>query len=402
MNYRKFGKLDFMPSALGFGLMRLPLKDKEQGLVDVEETIRIVRYAIDHGVNYLDTAYVYHKFESERILSEILKDGYRDKVKIATKFPLWNLQEEADLDKIFFEQLDKLKVKKIDFYLLHALNVNTFKLVKKFNMTEWLEKKRQDGYIDYIGFSFHDKLSVFKKIVDYYDWDFCQIQYNIIDVKNQAGMSGLKYAHKKGLGVIIMEPLRGGQLTQSVSDDIMENWNDMALEYSKKAQKTFNKPNGSVNQVQFLLDWLWNQEEVGLILSGMSDFSQTEQNVSFAEHSQINKFNKKQSAIIKKVQKMYQEKILIPCTGCNYCRVCPSKVGISYIFNLANEIVRFDNVNSPKMSYNFIPEIHRANKCVNCKVCLEHCPQQLNIPELIAKCKAVFEDNKPFSEVFPK
>ena len=229
MKYRKFSnKIDFQPSALGFGLMRLPLTP--DGKVDYAESIRIVRHAIDNGVNYLDTAYVYHGGESEKIMAEILKDGYREKVKIADKFPLWELKEDpADLDRIFFEQLERLQVKKIDFYLLHSLSKwSFFHYEKKFQLIKWLEKKRADGYIDYIGFSFHDKLPAFKAIVDYYSWDFYLLQINIIDTKSQAGVAGMKYAHKKDIGIIVMEALRGGQLTGSIPKEIQSLWKHFA------------------------------------------------------------------------------------------------------------------------------------------------------------------------------
>ena len=398
--YRQFGKLDFKPSALGFGLMRLPLKDKEKGLVDIDEAVRIVRYAIDNGVNYLDTAYVYHRAESERILSEILKDGYREKVKIATKFPLWDLKEYSDLDRIFFEQLDKLKVKKIDFYLLHALNRERFNLVKKMNIIEWLEKKKADGYIDYIGFSFHDKLSVFKKIIDFYSWDFCQIQYNLVDSKYQAGQSGLKYAHSKGIGVIVMEPLRGGQLTATIPQDIMNLWADLASDYNKNNLPLLSDDKNNFYPTQMLLDWIWSQPEVGLVLSGMSDFEQTRQNILFAKSSSVGKINSKLLTKFRKIEKTYKAKTAINCTACNYCKVCPSKVAIPYIFDLANQIVRFENERSPKMNYNFVPQENRAGKCVNCKICVSHCPQQLDIPALLNKCKQVFEEDKSFPFVF--
>ncbi len=391
MQYRPFGKkIDFRPSALGFGLMRLPMSDPEKGIVDLEEAVRIVRHSINQGVNYLDTAYPYHKGESEVILSEILKDGYREKVKIASKFPLWILKTEEDLDRIFFEQMEKMKVSKIDFYLLHALNRQRFTLVKKFNMIDWLEKKKAYGYIDHFGFSFHDNLRTFKNIVDYYDWDFCQIQYNIMDTKEQAGSAGLKYAHKKGLGVIVMEPLRGGQLTASIPTDISDLWHQMSLLYGQN----------ELNPVQYLLDWIWNQEEVSFILSGMSNFQQTQQNLIYANESKINHWSKAQTKLIDQVKKAYLSRTLINCTSCNYCKVCPQKIAIPYIFGLVNQIKRFENDLSPRWGYSFLEDKNRAKSCTNCRLCVEHCPQMLNIPDLLKKSSAVFDNNQKIEQHF--
>lgn len=390
MKYRNFGKIPFQPSALGFGLMRLPMQDKEKGIVDLDEAIRIVHHAVDQGVNYLDTAYIYHRMESEKILGEIVKDGYREKVKIATKLPLWMIKDEADLDKIFFEQLEKMKIDKIDFYLFHAVNAQRLQQIKELKMIDWIEKKKSQGYLDYIGFSFHDSLKIFKKSVDYYNWDFCQIQYNITDVREQAGLTGLRYAHKKGLGVIIMEPLRGGQLTESISPDIMKLWHKFA-----------DSGNYSdFSPIQFMLDWIWDQEEPGLILSGMSDMSQVQQNLSFADHSSIHKLNDKQREIIKSIRRTYFKKRVIPCTFCQYCSECPKKIDIPYIFDLLNQIKKFENIDKPRIGYKFIPEENSAGKCIDCKLCDSLCPQQIKVSENIKKAKSVFEDLESFDKYF--
>lgn len=389
MRYRKLSnRIDFMPSAIGFGVMRLPLKADNS--IDVDESVKIIRYSIDNGLNYLDTAYLYHQGESEKIISLALKDGYREKVKIADKFPMWLLKEESDLDRYFFEQLEKLKVDKIDFYLLHALDKNRFLSVKKFNMIEWLEKKKSDGFIDYIGFSFHDNLSCLKKIIDYYDWDFCQLQFNLVDIKTQISLKGLQYARNKDIGVIIMEPLRGGQLTISIPDDIKELWDKMAILYK---QETYNP-------AQYLLDWIWNFEETGFILSGMSNLEQVKQNIEYAKASSINKITPSQKKLFNLIQKSYLQKIVINCTECNYCKACPQKVAIPYIFNLINEIKRFDNIKTPTFRYNFLSETQKAGNCNSCKICEELCPQKLCISNLLIKCKKIFEDKQDFDSIF--
>ena len=389
MIYRKFGKkIKFKPSALGYGLMRLPMK--EDNTVDVEEAVRIVRYAIDNGVNYLDTAYFYHGGESEKVMALVLKDGYREKVKIADKMPLWAVKEESDLDKYFYEQLEKLGVKKIDFYLLHALSKVSIGNIKKFNVLQWLEKKKADGLIEYFGFSFHDSFSVFKKIVDLHKWDFCMVQFNLVDKKRQATLRGIKYAHQKGMGVIVIEPLRGGQLTINVPGDIKAHWEAMALLYKDK----------EIRPAKYLLDWVWNFEEVSFAISGMSSFDQVIDNLASAKQAKIGRLTKKQLALFSKIQRDYLSKIVINCTKCNYCKVCPQKVPIPLIFDKINEIKRFENQKTPSFQYNFIAEEQRANKCIECKKCVDQCPQKLNIPAILRLCSRVFDQKEDFYKVF--
>jgi len=395
MIYRQLSnKINFMPSALGFGMMRLPLKDDNS--VDVEEAIRIIRYAIDHGVNYIDTAYIYHGGESEKVLASVLKDGYREKVKIADKMPMWQLKEEADLDRIFFDQLDRLQVKKIDFYLLHALHGKSLELIQKLNVISWCEKKKAEGYIDYIGFSFHDEIAVWKQIIDFYDWDFCMLQFNIIDVKVQLDQTAIEYARKKDLGVIIMEPLRGGQLTVSIPTEIKLLWDKMAELYVQNNDTPVGEP---YNPVQFILDWLWNFNDIGFMISGMSNFQQVEQNIKYASNSKKNKLTPEQLNLFAKIQEQYLSKIAINCTKCNYCNICPQKIDIPEIFHCLNEVKRYENQKSPTFSYNFIAEERRANKCTACGECVSICPQKLDIPELIKKCSKIFDEKLPYKQI---
>ena len=391
MIYRDFSKkIDFKPAAIGFGLMRLPMKD--ESIVDVPEAVKMVRHAIDNGVNYLDTAYIYHGGESEKILGEILKDGYREKVKIATKMPMWLLKEESDLDKIFFDQLDKIGVNKIDFYLLHALNKDSLDLITRLNIINWCEKKRSEGYIDYIGFSFHDTLPVWKSIIDFYDWDFCQLQFNIIDVKIQLDRTALEYAKKKDIGIIIMEPLRGGQLTSSIPEVIKKLWDKMAKLYGI---------DGSYNPIQFLLDWLWNFDEIGFMLSGMSSLQQVNDNLEFAKSAKVNSLTKEQLDLFDEIQSVYLKKIAIHCTKCNYCDICPQKIDIPQIFHCLNEVVRYEDQDTPtNIFYRAIPEEKRANKCINCGACVEVCPQRLEIPGLLSKCSKIFDEKEDYRDYY--
>ncbi len=214
MNYRKMGNLDVEVSALGFGAMRLPIIDDDSAKIDQAEAVKMIRYGIDEGINYVDTAWPYHQGESEKVVGEALQDGYREKVYLATKLPIWECKENEDLDRIFNKQLEKLNVDSIDFYLLHALDEGHWQTVKELNIIEWAEKKKEEGKIKYLGFSFHASYALFEEILDAHDWDFCQIQYNYLDVEYQAGLKGLKKAYEKGIAVVIMEPIRGGWLAQ--------------------------------------------------------------------------------------------------------------------------------------------------------------------------------------------
>ena len=267
MKYRKFGSTGLEVSALGFGCMRLPIH--EDKTIDEEKAIAMIRHAIDSGVNYVDTAYPYHQGTGELVVGKALKDGYREKTYLADKLPVWLIEKEEDFDKYLDEQLEKLGTDHIDFYLLHALSRERFEeRVKKFNLTKKMEEAKAAGKIRYLGFSFHDSLDVFKEIVDYYHWDFCQIQYNYINTNYQAGTEGLKYAASKGLGVVVMEPLLGGKLA-NLAEHVAEVVPD------KKSQ------------VEYALDFLWDQPEVSLLLSGMTEPEQVEENLEYASRSEI-------------------------------------------------------------------------------------------------------------------
>lgn len=376
MEYRDFGNIDWKPSALGFGAMRLPHHDDDRGKIKEEEAIEMIRWAFDNGVNYIDTAWPYHDENSEELVGKALKDGYRKKVKVATKLPSWEIDEANDAEEIFQKQLEKLDVEKIDFYLIHSLNRDRWESLQSLDIDifEWMEEKRNKGEIEHLGFSFHDDLDTFKEIVDTYDWDFCQIQYNYLDQEFQAGKEGLKYANEQGLGVIIMEPLRGGKLAKEPPEAIDKIWKESEKERTP---------------VEWALKWLWNQPEVSLVLSGMSQLKQVKENVKYASESGVDEFTQKDLEVVDKAAEKYQEISPVPCTGCNYCVPCPNDVAIPRNFRFYNQAEIYDEYEKYKEYWDEkMSEESRANHCVECGECLEKCPQNI---EIINKLKEVTE-----------
>jgi predicted aldo/keto reductase-like oxidoreductase len=367
MQYRTFGKLDWKVSALGFGMMRLPMTDKTTEAIDEPEALRMMRWAIDQGVNYLDTAYLYHGSESEPFLGKVLKEGYREKVRIATKLPCWKVEKAEDFDRFFNEQLERVQVEKFDFYLLHALNRRHWENVRKLGVLDWLQGKKADGKVGQIGFSFHDGYEVFQGIIDgFAGWDFCQIQYNYMDVDNQAGHRGLKYAADKGLGVVIMEPLLGGKL----------------VEPPRSVLEVFHEANPAWTPVEWALQWLWDQPEVSLVLSGMSAMAQVEQNVAIASRSDAGSLGEAGRATMVRARQAFEGIVPIPCTQCGYCMPCPNGVDIPNNFRIFNRAAMLGDWEEAQYLYekHFTVE-SCASACLDCGECEEKCPQQIAISD---------------------
>ncbi|MGL4593671.1 MAG: aldo/keto reductase [Thermoguttaceae bacterium] len=382
MQYRTFGKDKRKVSVLGFGCMRLPTDTgKMDGVVQEDEAKRIVRHAIDLGVNYIDTAKVYHKAECEAIVGRILEGGYREKVSVATKLPIWDVETQQDANKIFDQQRRDLKTDKIDVYLLHNLQRGFWPRVEKANLIDWILKKKEKGEIDYAGFSFHDDYDFFVKVVDASNqWDFCQLQYNYVGETMQAGTRGLHYAASKGLSVVIMEPLLGGCLANP----------------SGKMGEMFQTDEGSqYNPVKLALDWLWNLPEVTLVLSGMSSWDQMMQNVQIASESGIGKLTSAELAFITKLKKAYSGIYPIRCTKCSYCMPCPSGVNIPRVFEMYNGNNALDDLSNNtdvfKVLYSMLSSEEKASNCTQCGECLEKCPQKLPIPDLMTKIPEVLK-----------
>ena len=378
MEYRKFGNLDWEVSSLGFGAMRLPTDGDESSNIAEKEAIEMIRYAIDNGVNYVDTAWPYHGEESEKLVAKALKDGYREKTRVATKLPIWLVDDKEDLDKYLNKQLEKLEVDKIDFYLIHALSKDRWQKCKDLEIMDWLKKVQKEGKIGYKGFSFHDDYDLFEDIVDYYedDWDFCQIQYNYLDTEYQAGQKGLKYAADKGLAVVVMEPLRGGTLAKEPPKEIKKIWD--------KADKKRSAPD-------WALQWLWNQEEVSVVLSGMSTLEQVKENVESASNSGINSLDKSEKDLIEKAADKFREMQPVNCTGCGYCVPCPNDVHIPMNFSLYNEAHLYDDYEEKNNTYNRLKAKMSAENCIACGECLDKCPQNLSIIDLLEDVADYFE-----------
>ena len=364
MEYRKFGKTDLTPSILGFGMMRL--KRKEDGTIDEKWAIDTLRYAIDNGLSYVDTAYIYEG--SEYVTGLCLQDGYREKVTLATKMPVSQMTCEEDFERILEEQLQRLQTHCIDVFLLHALNRNTWEnKVLPLRVLEHAEQARAAGKIKYLGFSFHDSLETFRHILSAYDkWDFCQIQLNYMDVNYQAGLTGMKEAHEKGLAVVIMEPLRGGKLAnvpQEVADMLP------------------GQP------VESALNFLWNMPEVNVVLSGMSETQQVEQNLQYAHNAHAGMLSDEQVKATVAAGDRMRQLISIPCTGCNYCSVCPQDVAIPQLFELHNRRLLDGDTRSAKKAYYELGD-RNAESCVGCGECVRQCPQNIEIfTELEKICK---------------
>ena len=370
MQYRDFGKTGEKVSALGFGCMRLPTRNDFKHSIDEQEAIRIIRNGIDNGINYIDTAFFYHGGKSESLVGKALSDGYRDKVLLATKSPFAGFKFGFEFDKILNTQLKRLQTDHIDMYLLHAANLKAWKnSALKLDLLSKMEKARAAGKIRYIGFSFHDDYEAFQTILNGYDgWDFCQIQYNYVDINNQAGTKGLEAAAAKGLGVIVMEPLLGGKLANP-TDNLKA-----AL------------PEG-ISPVQSALDFIWDRPEVSLLLSGMSNAQQVTENLKYADESRIGKLTDEQKLCFVKAKKVFESSAKISCTHCEYCIPCPKKVEIPEIFAQYNKSVQDEA--AAKKAYKKIKG--DATKCIGCGKCEEKCPQQLPIRQKLQEADKFFK-----------
>jgi uncharacterized protein len=376
MQYRQVPKNGDQLSALGFGAMRLATK---WGRIDEERAKRQIRDAIARGVNYIDTAFPYHGGESEQFLGRVLQDGYRGKVKLATKMPPSNIKTRGDMDRILEIQLKKLQTDHIDYYLLHGLEANQWKILFDLGVLEFLDLAKAAGKIRNAGFSFHGDLKTFKEIIDAYDWVFCQIQYNFLDETNQAGTEGLRYAASKNIAVMIMEPLRGGNL---------------AGKLPKKAREIYDCSGTKRSAAEWALRWVWNHPEVTVVLSGMNEEKHISENLKTCEDAFSNSMTADELATIDAIAATYKRPMRIGCTGCGYCMPCPFGVNIPQCFTLYNDYHDYH----PGFKHLTIRVLYgmglmggigrtpaHAALCKNCGKCVSHCPQHVMIPEELKK-----------------
>lgn len=363
MNYRK-DKYGNDISILGFGCMRFPQK---MGKIDMEETEREILTAIELGVNYFDTAYVYPG--SEAALGEILeRNNLRNSVNIATKLPHYLIKSRDAMDKLFAEELTRLRTDHIDYYLMHMLcDVDTWEKLKSLGIEQWIDEKKQSGAIRQVGFSYHGNSDMFIRLVNAYDWDFCQIQYNYMDEHSQAGRRGLYHAHSNGLPVIIMEPLRGGRLVNNIPEE---------------AKRIFNSHQPQRTPAQWALRWLWDQPEVTCVLSGMNSDEMVRDNIQTASTVSVGELTDADKEILQNVVNAINAKMKVGCTGCGYCMPCPKNVDIPGTFSAYNRRYsegKFSALKEYVMCTAMRKTSTAASNCISCGKCEQHCPQHIEI-----------------------
>lgn len=376
MKYRNFGKLGIECSAFGIGCMRFPMKKNEDGVNTVDQEIanEILHTAIDNGVNYIDTAYVYSDRQNEKAVGTALKGGYREKVHIATKLPVWDVKSKEDMYRLYEEQRANLQVDFIDFYLIHSLNLGQWKRLRELGVREFLDDLKKQKKITYACFSFHDNYDAFEQILNDYDWDMCQIQFNYMDINNQATIKGVELAGSKNIPIVIMEGLQGGRLANVPGS----------------VKKVFESYKEKRTPAEWAFRWLCNFPQIGTVLSGVTNLEQTYQNLETFDKTGVGIMTHEELEIVDRAREEYMRRIKVGCTGCRYCMPCPMGVDIPGIFGTWNEAYKFRDDISKNGHYNrILNDGHGANKCVACGKCMEKCPQSISIPEMLrqANCE---------------
>lgn len=359
-------------SQLGFGAMRLPMQGSA---VDLPEAIRMIHRAQDGGVNYFDTAWVYHGGQSEGIVGQALAGARRQQAFVATKSPIWEVKQEADFPRLLDAQLERLGMDHIDFYLLHALNAGSWETCLKFAAIPFLEKAKKAGKIRHFGFSFHDRPEVFPTILNAYQWEFCQVQYNLLDRDPGRGHPGLEAPAAHGTDIIIMEPLRGGNLAGRMPAAVQKLLDGAAQQRSP---------------AEWALRWIWDRPEPGVVLSGMSTMEQVEENLRVASEAGPGNLDDAGRRLIDLMETTFRALITVPCTACRYCMPCPSGVDIPRNFGSYNEYFMFAENPAVRAGYTWIPEAERAFNCTQCGACEAMCPQQIKIAGLMKEVAATF------------
>jgi len=378
MQYRIDNKSGNNLSVLGFGCMRLPSK---LGKIDMDKSEAVIMDAIEQGINFFDTAYVYPG--SEVALGKVLdKNKARGRVYIGTKLPLTKCRCYDDFDRIFNEQLTRLKTDYVDYYYMHNISrYSDWERLCELGIEAWIEVKKRTKRIRQIGFSFHGMRDEFLKVVDAYDWDYCMIQYNYVNTHFQAGVTGLKYAHSKEIPVFIMEPLLGGSLVRDLP---------------KKATLLFRNSNPNATNASWALRWIWNQSEVTILLSGMNELSQVAENVALAKDAKVGSMTESELVAVDKVASIFRDSYKIPCTGCNYCLPCPKNINIPDSFmayNSSYSISRLAGIQQYATTLGGLKSIYSAADCSKCGKCEKACPQNI---EITKDLEAVYKRLEPF------
>jgi uncharacterized protein len=377
VRFRTFPRKPALPvSILGFGCMRLPVLDGNPARIDEARAAQLLHDAIDAGVNYLDTAYPYHGGESEPFVGRALRHGYRERVLLATKCPTWLVKTDGDWERFLDEQLRRLETAKLDCYLLHGLNGERWEMVRRRAGLRALDRARNDGRIACVGFSFHGSPDAFGEIVAGYDWDFCQIQLNLLDVDFQAGLAGMRLAAARGVGVIAMEPLRGGLLAASPPAPVQT-----ILARSARAW----------SPAEWAWRWVWHHNEVVTALSGMNTAEQLRENLAVADTAMSGALGEPELAMAAEVRTYYLGRMKVPCTTCGYCLPCPSGVAIPDVFSMANTAAMFDSRDATSHLYKafLVSRGASAEACVECGECTPKCPQSIAIPDELRKAHAL-------------
>jgi uncharacterized protein len=381
MLYRPLKKTGIDLSILGFGCMRLPVINNKPEMIDYPRAMELLHYAIDHGVNYVDTAWFYHaavfgrKGESEPFVGEALSGAWRKKVYLATKMPLFLIRQKEEMETFLNEQLSRLKTDYLDFYLLHGLNGEMWNRMRDLGVREFLDRKKAEGKIKFAAFSYHGKAEDFIRICDEYDWTFAQIQYNYIDIDFQAGYKGLKYAADKGISVVVMEPLRGGKLAANIPSEMMRVFDSFSVKRSPS---------------EWALRYVWNEPGVVSALSGMNSMEQVIENIRSAESGIAGSLSRDELLIFDSLRNSMKSKIKADCTACRYCMPCASGVDIPEVLAALNRASMWNDANSWQTGYSRIEG--NASLCTGCAVCEGVCPQGLPVSSLMGEAVSVFKE----------
>ncbi|MDD3977415.1 MAG: aldo/keto reductase [Methanomicrobium sp.] len=381
MLYRKNPKTGDKLSAIGFGAMRLPTDEK--GAIDEQTASDMLSYAIENGLNYIDTGYDYHDGESEAFLGRALsKNGLRDKVYLATKLPSWHVESREDMEKILDEQLKRLQTENIDYYLLIALSKTRWKKLFDLGVLSFLDDAKKHGKIKHAGFSFHGDFELFTKIIDSYDWDICQVQYNYLDDNFQAGTKGLEYAFQKGIGVVAMTPLRGGHLADKIPADVKE---------------LFSEADKNRTPADWGYRWVLNRPEITVVLSGMSSPKHVIDNIKTASGTEPLSMAYTELELVSHIAGVLRKQMKVNCTNCGYCMPCPEGVDIMACITHYNNSFLFNDFETANFYYHSMlgkesNGTGSASLCIKCKKCNEMCPQGIDICKVLAEISDYFGD----------